>query len=509
MTPKPVKTEPVKLKPVRAKAAQPERRSLQDLMAPLSLGQPSPLLSFAAPPAKAVAMVRSNGGGVSTGRRPLDPDAVDWQRVYDLRAQVADRLAGQLADRDMAGDDDRRQMGRHLIAQIVEETAARAIRESIRSEQIPPESRGDYVRAVDSAMFGYGRWQHLMDDPDVENIEILGPDHVMMAYNDRIEQVAPVASSAQELLEQVRFIATYSPTPKPFSPAHPEMTLNLEDRFRMHVFGFDVAAPQPCIVIRQHRFTSADLAQMTAWDMLPAHLASFLAFAVQAGASIVIGGDQGTGKTTFLRALAMAMDPMESVAVIETDAELFLHKLPGRPRVRSFTARAASGEGVAADGSQLGEISMQYLLTGSWRQNLGRLILGEVRSDEAAAMFQAMQSVRGSLSTIHAKHADAVLERLVTAAALGGVMRQEDAYRQIAVNIDLVIHLDSLDERARGGRLHRYVNQVMAIDGFAEGVNGPSHLPATNVLYRRDDPAAALIPPPRLAATMRAAGWQG
>ena len=132
-----------------------------------------------------------------------------------------------------------------------------------------------------------------------------------------------------------------------------------------------------------------------------------------------------------------------------------------------------------------------------------------VRSDEAAAMFQAMQSVRGSLSTIHAKHADAVLERLVTAAALGGVMRQEDAYRQIAVNIDLVIHLDSLDERARGGRLHRYVNQVMAIDGFAEGVNGPSHLPATNVLYRRDDPAAALIPPPRLAATMRAAGWQG
>ncbi|HLQ82143.1 MAG TPA: CpaF/VirB11 family protein, partial [Bacillota bacterium] len=336
---------------------------------------------------------------------------------------------------------------------------------------------------VDSAIFGYGRWQPLMDDPDVENIEIRGHDNVFLVYADRIEEAAPVADSDEELIEQLTFIATYARTPKPFSPAHPEMTLNLEDRFRLHAIAFDVV-DRPTIVIRQHKFTGLSLPELAARGMMPSHVADFLAAAVRAHRSIVVSGNQGVGKTTFVRALAMAMEPGEAVGVIETDAELFLHKLPGRGRVVNFTAREGSGEGVGPDGRPLGQFTVQQHLSASLRQNLSRIIVGEVRDVEAASMFQAMQTGAGSLSTIHAQHSQATVERLVTAAAIGGAMGQADAYRQIAVNIHLIVHLAAVDERGRGGEYRRHVNEITEIHGFAERSDGTtSSMPAMARLY--------------------------
>lgn len=321
----------------------------------------------------------------------------------------------------------------------------------------------------------------------VENIEIRGHDHVYLVYADRIEQADPVADSDAELIDQLTFIATYAKTPKPFSPAHPEMTLNLEDRFRLHAMAFDVV-DRPTIVIRQHKFTGLTLPELADAGMLPHDAAAFLAAAVRARRSIVVAGNQGVGKTTFVRALAGAMDPLEAVGVIETDAELFLHKLPGRGRVVNFTAREGSGEGLGPDGRPTGEFSVDQHLAASLRQNLSRIIVGEVRASEAASMFQAMQSGAGSLSTIHAQHSQATIERLVTAAALGGRMSQADAYRQIAVNIHLIVHLGAVDERGRGGQYRRFVNEITEIHGFAERSDGTTAaLPATARLYSATD----------------------
>src|SRR5699024_5111809 len=103
---------------------------------------------------------------------------------------------------------------------------------------------------------------------------------------------------------------------------------------------------------------------------------------------------------------------------------------------------------------------------------------------EAASMFQAMQTGAGSLSTIHAQHSQATVERLVTAAAIGGAMGQADAYRQIAVNIHLIVHLAAVDERGRGGEYRRHVNEITEIHGFAERSDGTtSPMPAMARLY--------------------------
>lgn len=430
--------------------------------------------------------------------------SVDWQLVYRIRQRLAERLSTEIGPE--VSDTDRIARGRQLIPDVVKLHSDEAIVAGQVSDQIARAELPAYVRAVDSAIFGYGRWQPLLDDPDVENIEIRGHDHVYLIHADRIEEGDPVADSDEELIEQLTFIATFARTPKPFSPAHPEMTLNLEDRFRLHAVAFDVV-DRPTIVIRQHKFEGLTLPELATGGMMPEPVGQFLAATVRARRSIVVSGNQGVGKTTFVRALAGAMDPTEAVGVIETDAELFLHKLPGRGRVVNFTAREGSGEGIGADGRPVGQFTVHQHLAASLRQNLSRIIVGEVRDSEAASMFQAMQSGAGSLSTIHAHHSGATIERLVTAAALGGGMTQADAYRQIAVNIHLIIHLDAVDDRAHGGRYRRFVNEITEIQGFAEGSG--TALPATATLYRAGEDAGLRteLCSPQLRAALALHGW--
>lgn len=454
-------------------------------------------------------------GPVAVTARPLDFSNIDWALVYRIRLTVSQRLSDetgqQLAD-SLIDEATRIQIGRDMIAHIVKQHSDDAILAGDRLNQIAAVDLERYRRAVDCSIFGYGRWQPLLEDPHVENIEILGHDRVFMVYGDRIERVAPVADSDAELIEQLQFISAYSKTPKPFSEAHPEMTLNLEDRFRLHAVGFAEIVDRPSIVIRQHTFAGVALQELCSSGMMPTKVFEFLSAAVKAKQSIVISGIGGAGKTTFLRALAMEMDPLEAVAVVETDAELFLHKLLGRDRVRNFTAREASGEGVTPDGRPIGEFTVQRHLMATLRQNISRIIVGEVRGSEAAAMFQAMQVGAGSLSTIHAQHAAATIERLVTAAALGGVMTQIDAYRQIAVNIDLIVHLGTEDRRSDGGKLRRYVNQITEISGFRDSAdgNGTTYMPATDLLYQAGAPEQPLDV--RMSDEMRQAlyaqGWR-
>ncbi|MFW6600397.1 CpaF family protein [Propionibacteriaceae bacterium Y2011] len=454
--------------------------------------------------------VARDGGRTVLRERPAHTE-VDWRLVYRIRDRLAERLATS-AGPDVA-EETRVARGRAMIGDVIREHSDEAILAGRPADQVARAEVAAYTRAVDSAVFGYGRWQPLLDDPDVENIEIRGHDHVFLTYADRVEQADPVADSDAELIEQLTFIATYAKTPKPFSPAHPEMTINLQDRFRLHAVAFDVV-DRPTIVIRQHKFTGLSLPELAGAGMMPDALAGFLAAAVRAHRSIVVSGNQGVGKTTFVRALAMAMDPGEAVGVIETDAELFLHKLPGRGRVINFVAREGSGEGTGADGRPLGEFSVQRHLAASLRQNLSRVVVGEVRDAEAAAMFQAMQSGAGSLSTIHAQHSRATIERLVTAAALGGVMSQADAYRQIAVNLHLIVHLGAIDERSTGGRLRRYVNEVIEVHGFAERSDGmASSLPALATLYEAGPGGAPgrladELLSPELRRGLARAGWR-
>ncbi|ASK67278.1 hypothetical protein CFK39_15655 (plasmid) [Brachybacterium avium] len=171
-------------------------------------------------------------------------------------------------------------------------------------------------------------------------------------------------------------------------------------------------------------------------------LASFLRAAVRAKKSIIVAGDRGAGKTTLLRALINEIEPAEKIGTIESVYELHLEQLGDErhPRLIPWEAIPGSSEKDAA-GRPIGEIPMDYWAQRSFRHNLDRLIVGELLGPEVIAMFEAMQTGAGSMSTIHAKSAAAVPERIVTLARKDGRVTEDFARRQVAENIDLAIYV--------------------------------------------------------------------
>ena len=330
-----------------------------------------------------------------------------------------------------------------------------------------------------------------------------------LVYGDgRVRPGPPVADSDEELIETLAFLAARSggssgSGERAFTPANPILDLTLHGGARLAARAW--ITPRPTVVIRRHRLTEVDLADLQRLGMVDGVLAEFLAAAVRANKTIVVSGPQGAGKTTLVRALCNEMDPWERLGTIETEYELHLHEMPERHhRIVAHEARPGTGERTAG-GRAAGEITLDDLLYASLRLNLSRIIVGEVRGKEVIPMFKAMQAGAGSLSTTHAHDARAAIERLVTCALEAGPhVTQEYAYLQIASHIDLIVQIGVDDQTSRGGRKHRYVSEVVEVargeggrpaisDLFAPGPDGRA-VPRTRPSFLADLQAAGFDP---------------
>ncbi|WP_394276916.1 CpaF family protein [Luteococcus sp.] len=406
---------------------------------------------------------------------------VDWEVVVLLRRRASEQITDASehfsSDRGHAmGAEDRRMMGRSVIRQVVRGHAEELARQG--QALWPLELEQAYAAAVENAIFGYGRLQPLFEIPDAENIEIHGWDGVVVQYGDgRREPHPPVASSDEELVEAIRFLGESANPSRPFDDAHPMMTLALGNRFRLHAIAFGLSY-RPSIIIRQHILTSISLRQLAEGGMMPLEVAKLLHEAILARKSIVVSGDQGAGKTTLLRALIDAIPATERFGTLETDYELLTHLQPGRTNMLALQARIGMGER-GADGSRTGEFTIGDLIPEALRQNLSRLVVGEVRGGEAAAMFEAMQSGAGSLSTTHSHSAASTMDRLASRVAQGGVLGIDEAYRQIAHNIHLLVHVRLVDDTWRGGTRSRHISEIRLLTGAIEGGR-----PVTHLVYR-------------------------
>src|SRR5215217_2071409 len=207
------------------------------------------------------------------------------------------------------------------------------------------------------------------------------------------ERMPSVAASDEELLETIRFLGQNTEPSRPFDDAHPTMTLALGDRFRLHAIAFGLSY-RPSVVIRQHTLTDVSLADLAATGLMPYEVAQFLDAAILARKSMVISGDQGAGKTTLLRALINSIPLNERFGTLETDYELMTHLQPGRENILALQARVGHGE--TSGESRVGDFTISDLVPEALRQNLSRLVVGEVRGGEAAAMFEAMQAGAGA-----------------------------------------------------------------------------------------------------------------
>lgn len=427
---------------------------------------------------------------------------IDHGLVREVRREVAERLAARLQAEPVPDPPARRELARALVADVL----ARLAVEGVHAGEPPRGVAEEYqlAEAVMAALFGLGRLQPLIDDPNIENIEVNGCDEVWLCYADGREERGPsVADSDAELIESLQLLASHvGGAERSFTTASPRLHLRLDDGSRLAAMAWTTTRPQ--VVVRRHRVRDVDLDDLVTLGTLDTALAAFLRAALHAGKNIVVTGLQNAGKTTLIRALANEFHPMERFATIEREYELHLHELTDRhPRVVAMEGREGGSERDPA-GRRAGEVTLADLVVDALRMNLRRIIVGEVRGPEAIPMLEAMSTGDGSLCTVHARSAAHAFDRIVTLCLSAGVgMTDAFAHRLAAGAIDFVVHIDLLDESALGGRKHRFVSEVLEVDGVGE-FGRPS---TTSVFAPGPDGRAVPAYPPACLPALRRAGF--
>lgn len=383
---------------------------------------------------------------------------IDWDLVDTLR----ERVSAELSERD-PDPSTREDVGREIIATVLEEESRAS---TVRGQLTWTLDHQDQLaQALFDAVFRLGRLQPYLDDDAVENVIISGYDNVLVENSDgELVPAPPVASSDEQLIEYLTFMAAHQPKPREFSEAATKLHLALPNRARL--FASAWVTSRPTVIIRRNRLVDAGLHELVALGSLSAVAASFLSAVVQARMSLVVSGDQGTGKTTMLRALAHELPAHVQIGTIETEYELYLKDTGDHQVVHEWQANPGSGE-IGLNGRRAGEYTVREALEDSLRANLSYTIVGEVRGSEIVTMFKCMQSGSGSMSTTHARTAEGAIRKLVTCATQEGAnITREYALNVIAEDIDVIVQLqvESVQQPDGTWRKRRWVSEIIAVE---------------------------------------------
>ena len=277
---------------------------------------------------------------------------------------------------------------------------------------------------------GLGPLAPLMAEPDISDILINGPKEVWVDRGGRLMRTSIVFDDARHLRRIVdRMVMAQG---KQLDAASPSVDSKLPDGSRLHAVIEPLCANGPVVSIRRFRQHALMDGELIEGGFLNEAMLACLKLAVQARLNIVVSGGAAAGKTTFLNYLSGFIPDVERIVTVEETAELKLD----HPHVVSLEARAPNLEG-------RGGVALRDLVKTALRMRADRIIVGEVRGEEAFDMLQAMNVGHdGSLTTIHANSAEDVLYRLESLVLMSDVRLPRDAVREMVGSaIRLVVHL--------------------------------------------------------------------
>ena len=335
-----------------------------------------------------------------------------------------------------------------LIKRIGEETEVRDDRvQDIIDELIMEEGREAYIslpqkQQVRIELFnsirGLDILQELLDDDDVTEIMVNGTGGIFVERQGRISKWEKHFFSEEKLQELVQQIV--AGCNRIVNESVPIADARLKDGARVNIVLAPVALNGPIITIRRFPNRPITMAQLIEWGAVTEEAVSFLKKLVKAGYNIFISGGRGSGKTTFLNALSDYIPKDERIITIEDNAEL---QIQGVENLVKMEARRANTEGAH-------EVSIRELIKSSLRMRPDRIIVGEVRGEEAIDMLQSLNTGHdGSLSTGHGNSPRDMLSRLETMVFMGMELPVSAVRRQIASGIDILVHLGRLRDKSR------------------------------------------------------------
>ncbi len=335
------------------------------------------------------------------------------------------------------------------------QAVASMITEIIRDQRVPlsfTEQEKVQQELLDE-VFGLGPLEPLLRDLRISDILVNGKDHVFIERGGILQKIEASFRDDAHLMQIIDRIV--SRVGRRVDESSPMVDARLPDGSRVNAIIPPLALDGPALSIR--RFGTGPIAanQLVALKSISAEMMEVLAAAVRARISILISGGTGAGKTTFLNILSQYIPKTERIVTIEDAAELQL----AQENIVRLETRPPNVEGTGA-------IRQRQLLVNSLRMRPDRIIIGEVRGEEAFDMLQAMNTGHeGSMATIHANTTRDALSRLESMVAMSSMNLPEKTVRQqIASALSIVVQVSRMSDGTRK------VTNISEITGMEENV---------------------------------------
>ena len=373
-------------------------------------------------------------------RAPVQPVR---QQYLDLKASVHRKLLNRLNLEALATADRARAEGE-----------IRALFGTLLADENVPISlseRDTLLGEVLDDVFGFGPLEPLLRDPTVNDILV---NTARFVYVERAGVLERVQAGFQDDTHLMRVIdRIVSRIGRRVDESSPMVDARLPDGSRVNAIIPPLAVDGPLLSIRRfpaERLKAEDLVTLRA---LTRPMLEFLTHCVKARLNALISGGTGAGKTTLLNILSGFISERERIVTIEDAAELQLHQ----EHVARLETRPPNVEGKGA-------IRQRQLVINALRMRPDRIVVGEVRGEEALDMLQAMNTGHdGSLTTVHANTPRDALSRIETMIATGAINLPERAMRQqISSAIQIVVQQTRLSD---GSRKVTSVSEITGMEG--------------------------------------------
>ena len=320
------------------------------------------------------------------------------------------------------------------VGQVID----RIILEESEQEYIPLSEKLELRRALFHSIRGLDVLSDFLEDPSITEIMVNGTDPIFVERDGRLIRTDKAFESEDRLLNVISQMV--SQANRSVSETCPIADAILNDGSRLNVVLSTISRGGHAVTVRKFPDRAFHMEDLVRMGSLEQEAAELLLMLVRAKYNIFVSGGTGSGKTTFLNALAEAIPGDERVITIEDVAEL---SLQGPQNVVRLEARNANTEGK-------NQIDIRELVRTSLRMRPDRIIVGEVRDAAAADMLTAMLTGHeGSLSTGHANSVSDMLLRLETMVLSAEEIPLAAIRRKIASALDIIVHLGRLRDKSR------------------------------------------------------------
>jgi pilus assembly protein CpaF len=331
-----------------------------------------------------------------------------------------------------------------LITSMDEKEARVQIREvsqRLMAEESMPfneASRLRVLKLIEDEILGLGPLEPLLHDPTISDIMVNGANSVYVERHGKLEHSPIRFHNNAHLMNIIDRIVTR--VGRRIDESSPMVDARLLDGSRVNAVVPPLALDGPSLSIRRFAVERLKLDDLIKLGTLNETIGEIIKGIVGARMNILISGGTGSGKTTMLNVASGFIPENERIVTIEDSAELQLQQ----PHTVRLETRPANIEGK-------GEITQRNLVRNSLRMRPDRIVVGEVRGEEAVDMLQAMNTGHdGSLTTIHANTPRDALFRIENMFAMAGYNMPVKAVRsQIASAIDVVLQLERMEDGRR------------------------------------------------------------